>query len=96
MNHHGTTHEVRVRLKLEGDKVTGVMFGKDGQEMKVEEGAFKNGEISFKVPGKTHEGQDMVHKFTGKFEGDTIKGTVTIERPDNTASGNWEAKRAKE
>jgi hypothetical protein len=89
--------EATVKLKLEGDKVTGVMIRKNGQELKVEDGTIKNdGEISFNVPGKTPAGKPMVHKYHGKLVGDTIKGTATIELPDQTVSGDWEAKRAKD
>jgi hypothetical protein len=84
-----------VKLKLEGDKVTGAMIRKNGEELPVD-GTFKDGEISFRVPGKTPGGQPMVHKYHGKFAGDAIKGIVTIELPDKTVSGDWEAKRAKD
>jgi hypothetical protein len=83
-------------LKLEGDKVTGVMIRKNGQELKVEDGTLMGGEISFRVPGKTPGGQPMVHKYHGKLSGDIIKGTATIELPDRTVSGDWEAKRVKD
>lgn len=84
-----------VKLKLNGDKVTGVMIRKDGSELPAD-GTFKEGEISFRVPGKTPGGKPMVHKYQGKLVGDTIKGTATIELPDQTVSGDWEAKRVKE
>jgi hypothetical protein len=85
-----------VKLKGEGDKVTGVMVRKNGELLKVEDGTFKDGEIAFTVPGKTPGGQPMVHKYHGKLAGDTIKGTATIELPDKTVSGDWEAKRVKD
>ena len=88
--------EATVKLKLKGDKVTGVMIRKNGDELKVEDGTLKDGEISFRVPGKTPGGKPMVHKYHGKLSGDTIKGTATIELPDQTVSGEWEAKRVKE
>jgi hypothetical protein len=83
-------------LKLEGDRVTGVMIRKNGEELKVEDGTLKDGEIAFNVPGKTPGGKPMVHKYHGKLAGDTIKGTATIELPDQTVSGDGEAKRAKD
>ena len=45
-----------LKLKLEGEKVTGVMVRKAG-DLKVEDGVFKDGAISFRVPGKTPGGK---------------------------------------
>ena len=84
-----------LKLKLEGDKVTGVMVRKAG-DLKVEDGTFKVGAISFRVPGKTPGGQPMVHMYQGKLVGDTIKGSATIVLPDRSVSGDWEAKRVKD
>ncbi len=84
-----------VKLKLEGDKVTGVMVRKAG-DLKVEDGIFKDGAISLRVPGKTPGGQPMVHMYQGKLVGDTIKGSATIVLPDRVAAGDWEAKRVKD
>ena len=84
-----------VKLKLEGHKVTGAMIRKAG-DLKVEDGIFKGGAISFRVPGGTPGGQPMVHMYQGKLMGDTIKGSATIVLPDRVAAGDWEAKRAKD
>jgi hypothetical protein len=87
--------EATIKLKREGEKVTGVMIRANGSELKVD-GTFKDGELSIRVPGKTPGGQPMVHKYQGKLVGDTIKGMATIELPDQTVSGEWEAKRSKD
>jgi hypothetical protein len=84
-----------LKLKLEGDRVTGVMVRKAG-DLKVEDGILKGGAISFRVPGKTPGGQPMVHMYQGKLVGDTIEGSATIVLPDRSVSGDWEAKRVKE
>ncbi len=85
-----------LKLKLEGDyKVTGIMVRKAG-DLKVEDGIFKGGAISFRVPGGTPGGLPMVHMYQGKLMGDTIKGSATIVLPDQVVAGEWEAKRAKE
>jgi hypothetical protein len=84
-----------LKLKLEGDRVTGVMVRKAGN-LKVEDGIFKGGAISFRVPGGTPGGQPMVHMYQGKLSGDTIKGSATIVLPDQVVAGDWEAKRVKE
>ena len=84
-----------LKLKLEGEKVTGVMVRKAG-DLQVEYGILKDGAISFRVPGKTPGGQPMVHMYQGKLVGDTIQGSATIVLPDRSVSGDWEAKRVKE
>ena len=84
-----------LKLKLEGEKVTGVMVRKAG-DLKVEDGIFKDGAISFRVPGKTPAGKRMVHMYQGKLVGDTIKGSATIVLPDKCVAGDWEATRVKD
>jgi hypothetical protein len=95
VHHGGQDRELSVKLKREGDRLTGSMPGRDGQEIKVEEGTYKNGEVSFAVPGKTRDGKVVMHRYSGKLEGDTIKGKVEIERDGEKRSGDWEAKRSK-
>ena len=68
-----------VELKLEGDRITGVMHGRSGKDMKVENGTFKDGQVSFEVPAVNPDGSKMVHRYTGKLTGDTITGTAEIE-----------------
>jgi hypothetical protein len=78
--HRGSNVGVaKVELKLEGDRVTGVMHGKDGKDMKVENGTFKDGQVSFEVPAVNPDGSQMVHRYKGKLTGDTITGTAEIE-----------------
>jgi hypothetical protein len=84
-----------IKLRLEGSKVTGVLVRKAG-DLKVEDGVFKGGAISFRVPGGTPGGQPMVHMYQGKLVGDTIKGSATIVLPDQVVAGDWEAKRVKD
>jgi hypothetical protein len=84
-----------LKLKLEGNKVTGVLVRKAG-DLKVEDGIFRSGVISIRVPGGTPGGQPMVHMYQGKLTGDTIKGSATIVLPDQVVAGEWEAKRVKD
>src|SRR5262245_40287297 len=85
--------EVTLKLKLDGDKLSGSMPGRNNQETKIEDATFKDGEISFKVTRKNNQGQETVTTYTGKVEGDTIKGK--IKRGDAEAR-DWEAKRSKD
>jgi len=88
--------DVTLKLKLEGDKLTGSMPGRGGQEVKIEDGTYKDGEVSFKIVREGQDGQKMTIKYTGKLEGDTIKGKTETERGGETQSRDWEAKRSKD
>ena len=88
--------ERTVKLKLEGAKLTGTMPGrKDGQETKIEDGKFENGEVSFTVTRERGD-QKRVTKYKGKLEGDTIKGTIESSFGGKDQKRDWEAKRVKD
>jgi hypothetical protein len=83
-----------VELKLEGDRITGVMHGRNGKDMKIEKGTYKDGKVAFEVPAVNPDGSKMVHRYNGKLSGDTIRGTGEIEIFGQTkASGKWLAQR---
>jgi hypothetical protein len=52
----------------------------------------KDAEISFAVT-REWNGNKMTAKYSGKIEGDTIKGKIETERDGNVRSREWEAKR---
>lgn len=91
----GKEAEQTLKLKLEGDKLTGILSGGRGGkgDTKIEDGTFKNDEISFTV---TREFKDMkfVTKYSGKVTDDTIKGETVSERDGKEIKREWEAKRA--
>ena len=91
----GQDREMTLKLKLDGDKLTGSMPGRDGQETAIEDGQFKDGEVSFKVT-RERQGNKITTKYTGKLSGDTIKGKIESERNGQPQSRDWEAKRAKD
>ena len=90
----GKTGVATVELKREGDRITGVMHGRNGKDMKVENGTFKDGQVSFEVPAVNPDGSQMVHRYNGTLTGDMITGTAEIEIfGRGKKSGKWEAKR---
>jgi hypothetical protein len=91
----GQTFQQRAKLKQDGEKLTGVVLGRNNQETEIKDGKIKDGEISFSVT-RERQGQTMTTKYTGKLSGDTIKGKTERERDGQTQSRDWEAKRAKE
>lgn len=88
------TREFTLKLKLEGDKLTGAMLGRDNQETPIEDASFKDGEVAFAVT-RERNGQKFTIKYKGKLEGDTIKGKSEFERNGEKQSRDWEAKREK-
>lgn len=87
------TREATLKLKLDGDKLTGAMVGRDNKETAIEDATFKDGEVSFKVT-RERNGQKSTRKYQGKVSGDTIKGKSEAERDGKVESRDWEAKRA--
>jgi hypothetical protein len=91
---NGQTRDFTLKLKREDDKLTGAMVRGD-QETTIEEGKFKDGEVSFTVT-RERNGQKITMKYSGKVSGDTIKGKTEFERDGQTQSRDWEAKRSKD
>lgn len=87
--------EVTLKLKLEGETLSGAMLGRNNQETKIADAKFKDGEVSFTVT-REFNGNKVTTKYKGKVEGDTIKGKQESDRNGQTQSRDWEAKRAKE
>ena len=70
--------DLRVTLKLEGEKLTGKMPSFGRRETSIKNGTFKNGELYFEVE-RGREDSRTVQKFRGTLQGDQIKGeTETI------------------
>jgi hypothetical protein len=91
----GQKRDMTLKLKQEGDKLTGAVLGRDGQERPIEDAQYKDGEVSFKVT-RERNGQKFTVKYTGKLSGDTIKGKTEFDRGGQAQSRDWEAKRAKD
>src|SRR5688572_30366170 len=88
------TREQTLKLKLDGDKLTGAMVGRNNQETAIENASFKDDTVSFTVTRERGD-QKFKSKYTGKVEGDSIKGKVETDRDGKTNSRDWEAKRDK-
>lgn len=86
--------EFTLKLKLEGDKLTGAMVGRNNQETAIEEASFKDGTVAFSVT-RERQGQKFTTKYSGKLDGDTLKGKSEFERNGEKQSRDWEAKRSK-
>jgi hypothetical protein len=81
-----------LKLKTEGDKLTGTINGRQ-EDIKITDGKVTGDEVSFKVSRTGQNGNTMTQKYTGKVSGDTIKGKVAFERNGEEQTRDWEAKR---
>jgi hypothetical protein len=91
---NGQTFDVTIKLKLDGDKLTGTVTARD-TETKIEDGKYKDGEVSFKVT-RERDGNKFTSKYKGTVKGDTLKGKREFERDGQTNTREFEAKRVKE
>ena len=88
------TREQTLKLKLEGDKLTGALVGRNNQETAIADASFKDDTVAFTVT-REQGGNKFVSKYSGKLDGDTIKGKIESDRGGKTNSRDWEAKREK-
>ena len=88
------SREQTAKLKLEGDKLTGTILGRNNQETAIENATFKDDTVSFTVT-RERDGNKFVSKYSGKLTGDEIKGKIEAERGGQTTSRDWVAKREK-
>lgn len=90
-NQNGQVRETVINLKLDGDKLTGTVSGRNG-DTAIESGKISDDDISFQVT-REFNGNKVVIKYSGKISGDTIKGKTESERDGQPQTRDWEAKR---
>jgi hypothetical protein len=88
----GQAMETTLKLKQDGEKLTGTVTGRNNTESAIDPGTVKNGEVTFTVT-RERNGTKTVMTYKGKLTEDTIKGTIGREGQDPRP---WEAKRVKE
>ncbi|MFO0959591.1 MAG: hypothetical protein U0800_19505 [Isosphaeraceae bacterium] len=91
---NGQSWETTLKLKQDGDKLTGTVSGRQGgNDTAIEDAKVNGDEVSFKVT-REFNGNKMVQKFKAKVTGDSMKGTIEFERDGNTMTRDFEAKRS--
>lgn len=91
----GKTRESTLKLKLDGDKLTGVYAGgQNNTETPIENGSYKDGKLSFSVTREFNNNK-FTSKYTGTLTGDVIKGKSEAEIQGQTRMSDFEAKRQK-
>ncbi len=88
-----------LRLKHEGELLTGILIGNDGPEKEIEDGKFDDGKLSFKVTSKAGKG-DVTAEYVGILAGNVINGGMRVyfgARPKALPGYMpWQAKRFRE
>jgi hypothetical protein len=91
---NGQTRESTLKLKMDGDKLTGKISGRNS-DTDIEDAKIKGDEVSFKVV-REFQGNKMTQNYHGKLSGDSIKGKVEFTTRDGEKRDrDWEAKREK-
>jgi hypothetical protein len=85
--------EVTLTLKLEGDKLTGHMPGRNNTVTPIEEASFKDGTVAFAVT-REFNGVKRTTKYSGKLSADTITGkSEGTDRDGKAVTTDWVAKK---
>src|SRR3954453_17906968 len=83
---NGQSRDSTLKLKQEGDKLTGVYVGgQNNAETPIEDASIKGDMISFKVT-REFNGQKRTTKYTGTLKDDTITGKSERERDGQVQS----------
>ena len=88
------TIESTLKLKQEGEKLTGTYVGRGNMETPISDGTFKDNKVSFNVVREFNNNKFTI-KYSGTLSGDTITGKSEFERDGQTQSRDWVAKRQK-
>jgi hypothetical protein len=86
------SYESTLKLKQDGEKLTGTASGRGGTESEISDGSVKDGVVSFNVV-RERDGQKFTTKYNGKLDGDTIKGTRESNFGGQARTSDWVAKR---
>ena len=90
---NNNTVESTLKLKQDGEKLTGTYTGRGNTESPVEEGTIKDNMVNFKVVREIN-GNKFTMKYSGTLSGDTIKGKISFDN-SQFEPRDWEAKRQK-
>ncbi len=87
------TRDVTLTLKLEGDKLTGHMPGRNNTVTPIEDASFKDGTVAFSIT-RERNGVKSTTKYSGKLSADTITGKSDgTDRDGKAQTMDWVAKK---
>jgi hypothetical protein len=86
--------ESKLVLENKDGKVTGTISAAKGGDAKIEDGTFKDGTLKFSVTREVKE-MKIVTKYEAKIDGDTMKGTLTLDVNGKEIKSDFEGTREK-
>jgi hypothetical protein len=89
----GPPRTAKLTLALKDGALTGSMAGRGG-EVAIGDASFKDDAIAFSIT-REFNGNSMTTKYTGKLDGDTIKGSIELPAMGDNPSRkmDWSATR---
>ncbi len=88
----GAGRPATATLTLKDGALTGSVSGRGG-ETPIADASFKDETVAFSVT-REFNGNSIVQKYSGKLDGDTIKGTLEVKMGDGDArKSDWSATR---
>jgi hypothetical protein len=89
----GTKAEPKVRLKQEGEALTGNSIPRANMAIPISDAKVEGEKVSWSVTREAG-GRKVTTRYEGKVEGETIKGTIMSDWAGETRRYEWLAKRA--
>ena len=91
----GQTIESNLKLRQEGDKLSGVVIGRNGNEVPLDEVTLTGDQLSLKLT-RERNGEKVTAKVSAKLTDDILKGKLEANWGGENHTMDWEAKRVKE
>jgi hypothetical protein len=88
----GTKAQPKVKLKRDGDILTGKAMVNPGSEIAIQEGRIDGDQVSWSVI-REQAGKKVTTRYAGKFAGETIQGTIESDWAGESRTYPWTAKR---
>src|SRR5438067_2043272 len=82
-----------LELKQDGDKLTG-SISRGEMKTEIKDGTIKGQDVAFVVV-RERNGAEFKINYKGKLDGDTIKGTISLNFNGEDRTMDWSATRAK-
>ena len=89
-----TERKQPMELKQEGEKLTGTVVGRNDQKTEIKDGTVKGNDVAFSITREV-QGQQLKSLYKGKVDGDTMKGTFSINFGGQERTIDWTATRVK-
>lgn len=90
----GQTIESTFKLNQDGDKLSGVAIGRNGNEIPLEDVKVVGDQLSFKMI-RERNGEKITTKVSAKLSGDELNGKLDSNWGGENRTADWKAKRAK-